>query len=295
MVLTTANDPLLVPLGAGEHVRWADFGFATVLNTEVALGDYVWYDKDADGQQDSYPGNPAMDESSTNAGLQCVTVKLYMNDVNDPQATPVWIGQANTDSFGLYQFVRLPEGGYSVRVDQNDVDIAQIADWSNPTKPCHKVAEWVNLAGGPPAAMRPLGATTPAVVGPYFIPGGTANWTYDFGFTTSPTAVSLQTLSATSLAGLPAGTVLMSLAWWPSPQQCAGDCGSSPTLPIAGVVANQRASAIPALALRFPIRAAVAPPASRCQTGFTRRDPARRRSARCAAAFLEHLVGVGVR
>ena len=154
------------------------------------MGDYVWYDKDGDGKQDFNTGNPLTEERPDNGGLQCITVRLYrVVDLTETE-----IGVANTNSFGLYHFVRLPAGTYTVKVDQNDPDISQLIGWTNPpaaTRPCTLVAPVIPAAVAA-MPMSPDGPTTPGTVGPYTLPGGTANWDYDFGFNETPTAVSIQ-------------------------------------------------------------------------------------------------------
>ncbi len=189
--LTTHNDPMDVALGVGQHFLDADFGFAGIPNTEVGVGDWVWWDINLDGQQnDGGPGD---------VGLQCITVRLY-------NAANALIGEMNTDTFGLYTFQGLPPGTYTVRLDATDVDLEQVLNYTSATKPCHKVAEWVNAA----AIEQPndyVQITTPTSI-TYNVPSG-YNPNYDFAAGTSPTAVTLQGFAA---APLPAMSVEVGLA-----------------------------------------------------------------------------------
>src|SRR5690606_10835876 len=74
-----------------------DFGFGK----PAAIGNYVWFDEDADGQQDA--GEP---------GLPNVKVILY--DENGNQVGETW-----TDSHGGYLFPNLKPGTYYVDVDES--------------------------------------------------------------------------------------------------------------------------------------------------------------------------------
>jgi len=77
-----------------------DHDLAMVRVPEVSLGDYVWYDSNADGLQD--------DEE---LGVQGVTV--YLLDANGNRTSQ----QASTDSTGYYSFDGLPLGTYAVEFD----------------------------------------------------------------------------------------------------------------------------------------------------------------------------------
>jgi len=72
----------------------------SVMELPVRVGDYVWYDLDADGVQDT-------DET----GVQGVRVLLFET------GTTISIGETFTDADGRYLFDDLPPGDYQVRFD----------------------------------------------------------------------------------------------------------------------------------------------------------------------------------
>ncbi len=184
-VLTTNNEPYSWALGAGEHHRQADFGYDPHEGT-VALGDWVWWDKNSNGQQD--------DGDGYTAGIRCVTIWLK-------NSNGVIIGQKNTDTWGYYYYLDLPPGSYSTQVDTSDLDLDQIEVGPK----CHLVSEYVNLSvaanGSAASASR---ASRPDTV--YFTTGttkstnlpdpGMTDWTLDYGISTSPLAVTLAAFDA---------------------------------------------------------------------------------------------------
>ena len=98
--LTTANQPLVVTLFAGEDFNTADFGYQ---QQDASIGDFVWNDLNGDGIFDG--GEP---------GLAGVTVYLDLNgndvfDGGEPSDT--------TTGSGAYDITDLPTGNYTVRVD----------------------------------------------------------------------------------------------------------------------------------------------------------------------------------
>jgi len=87
------------PLAAGENRTDVDFGYQpTVQPLLGSIGDFVWQDTDGDGVQDA--GEP---------GIANVTVTL--TDSNGAIQTDV------TDANGIYGFINLPAGAYTVAVD----------------------------------------------------------------------------------------------------------------------------------------------------------------------------------
>lgn len=94
---TGSTDPSgLISLSEGEDYRLADFGYTGSGGS--AIGDFVWYDADSDGEQD--PGE---------AGLAGVTVELRTS-------AGVLITSTMTDDNGLYLFSGLAAGNYNVVV-----------------------------------------------------------------------------------------------------------------------------------------------------------------------------------
>ncbi|MCB9149008.1 MAG: carboxypeptidase regulatory-like domain-containing protein [Caldilineaceae bacterium] len=97
--LSTGRTPATGFLPAGSADLTLDMGIHQPLG--VRVGDYVWEDMDADGQQDA--GEP---------GIQGVTVELFVLDQN---GNGVSTGQTTTtDESGAYLFSELPAGKYYV-------------------------------------------------------------------------------------------------------------------------------------------------------------------------------------
>jgi hypothetical protein len=177
--LTTNNEPYPYHLAAGEHHRQADFGYWAPPG-RVALGDYVWNDFNANGQQD-FPA-----ESPENAGVQCISIWLYDGNGN-------YLAQTDTDSWGIYMFYDLPPGTYTTVVHASDPDLEQI----NGVLTC-------SLGDGtPPPALSSANRAPTAI---YFTtatsltddvtPAGTINLDYDYGISSSPLAVVLAGFNA---------------------------------------------------------------------------------------------------
>ncbi|MDQ3250069.1 MAG: carboxypeptidase regulatory-like domain-containing protein, partial [Chloroflexota bacterium] len=80
------------PLAAGTQNLTLDMG----IYQPASLGDYVWYDRDADGIQEA--GEPPVPN---------VTVTLY-------NGAGVVVGTTTTDTNGLYRFTNLRPGDYAV-------------------------------------------------------------------------------------------------------------------------------------------------------------------------------------
>lgn len=92
----TTGRTAMVTLTAGQTNLDLDCGLITRNSTNQNIGDYVWFDEDADGTQD-----PA------EKGIAGVTVTLYDN-TGKPIATTV------TDKDGKYNFSDVPIGTYTV-------------------------------------------------------------------------------------------------------------------------------------------------------------------------------------
>lgn len=93
---TTTGKTPLITLAAGQTNNDVDCGLVPASTSKGSIGDYVWYDTDQDGIQDS--GEPPL------AG---VTVTLY-------NASGAVVGTTVTDNQGHYNFADLPAGNYSV-------------------------------------------------------------------------------------------------------------------------------------------------------------------------------------
>ena len=86
----TTTEPYPYTLAQGENHLHADFGF-DINPAPVYVGDWVWYDINADGQQNE----------PSRAGIPCVEVRLWVApDAN----TLTHIGTTNTDGWGNYAF-----------------------------------------------------------------------------------------------------------------------------------------------------------------------------------------------
>ena len=112
-VLTSANDPTLVSLAAGEDYNDADFGFQ---QQDASIGDRVFNDLNGNGVDDADPG------------LSGVTVYLDLNtngafDGGEPSDV--------TDGTGAYDITNLPTGMYSVNIDPSTVPAAYVLITAN--------------------------------------------------------------------------------------------------------------------------------------------------------------------
>lgn len=90
---TSSGRTVFTTLDAGENDLTWDAGY---YNPLASLGDYVWFDANRDGKQDS--GEP---------GIQGVTVTLF-------DANGISVGTTTTDATGHYLFTDLQAGDYSV-------------------------------------------------------------------------------------------------------------------------------------------------------------------------------------
>ena len=98
-----ADGTTSLTLANGEDIRDADFGY----NGDGTIGDTVWFDRNRDGVQD--PDEP---------GIAGVVVELVWPGPDGVAGTPDDVTfYDTTDEFGVYGFVGLNEGVYSVTVD----------------------------------------------------------------------------------------------------------------------------------------------------------------------------------
>jgi protocatechuate 3,4-dioxygenase beta subunit len=103
---TTTATTAVYTLTTGEDNLTVDMGIVPpATGNNNSLGNFVWSDLNADGQQDI--GEP---------GVQGVTVTLYNNGPDGLPGTPddVKVGVTTTDANGEYGFVGLPDGNYNV-------------------------------------------------------------------------------------------------------------------------------------------------------------------------------------
>ncbi len=117
-LLSTANEPFDVTLGATQMVTTADFGYQA-LGT---LGDRVWEDLDGDGLQDA--GEP---------GLDGVTVTLLGAGPDDMFGTAddVTFPPQVTTGGGAYDFTDLTPGTYRADVDQGTAPAGAVLTTGN--------------------------------------------------------------------------------------------------------------------------------------------------------------------
>ncbi|MCG8456192.1 MAG: carboxypeptidase regulatory-like domain-containing protein, partial [Holophagales bacterium] len=115
LVATTANPSATVLLSEGERYTDADFGFGSAP-TVGYIGDFVWFDADADGVQD--PGE---------AGIGGVTVEL-----TGPGCAPC---TTVTAADGTYAFPGLAAGVYDVALNAASIPAAYSPNATNTDGP----------------------------------------------------------------------------------------------------------------------------------------------------------------
>lgn len=86
-----------------------------VFNQEdlVSLGDYVWFDRDADGKQGDAATEPGV------SGVQVSLLDENGQPVNKPGTSEPYV--LTTDDSGKYLFEKLPKGKYKVQFDASQV------------------------------------------------------------------------------------------------------------------------------------------------------------------------------
>ena len=212
-VLTTV-EPYTYVLAQGEHHRNADFGYDDANTGSVFVGDWVWYDIDADGQQNDgvlLYGSPYATMYDT--GMPCVEIKLWVGPDADHRTL---IGVANTDEWGTYAFpLLIPNVAgqfYFTSVDvgvDEDTDVVSFMDYYNGVTSghtCNLTPEWVdpNYVFGsalhPESSRDPDQATTPPLLSTSLPNPDDFDLTLDFGFTNVPLAVILASFQAQAQA-----------------------------------------------------------------------------------------------
>ena len=108
-------------LTAGQDDTTRDAGFYQIPN-DSSVGDFVWQDNDGDGVQDN--GEP---------GIGGVTVILLDNNGSE-------VGRTTTDGNGAYLFDNIPDGTYTVKVDQATLpaNLAPTYDLDGTANPDHE-------------------------------------------------------------------------------------------------------------------------------------------------------------
>ena len=122
------HQPIL--LGTNDVYRLADFGYAPIAGM---IGDYVWYDTDADAMQDA--GEP---------GIGGVTVDLLVDLAGNGFYTNV-LATTVTDALGKYRFVDLPAGSYVVDVTDvagELIGLTHIVSVQSATDPTPVITLW---------------------------------------------------------------------------------------------------------------------------------------------------------
>lgn len=79
----------------------------------VSLGDYVWFDRDADGKQGDAATEPGV------SGVQVSLLNENGQPVNKPGTSEPYV--LTTDASGKYLFEKLPKGKYKVQFDASTV------------------------------------------------------------------------------------------------------------------------------------------------------------------------------
>ena len=120
---SAVSSPVIV-LSAGETDHATDFGFVGV----GSVGDFVFYDANANGQQDV-----------SEAGIASVTVKIFLDanadgvaDSPTPVATTVTSADSGTSPAGFYRFGNLTPGTYIVKVDTTSPALAGLPQTTDP-------------------------------------------------------------------------------------------------------------------------------------------------------------------
>jgi hypothetical protein len=114
---TTTTPVVLAP---GDVFLNADFGYKPPAAQDNAIGDTIWFDANGDGVYQPDGGDGVPGTADDEYGIAGVTVTL-LNDNDEPIATTV------TDENGEYLFPGLPDGTYTVVVDDTDNVLGELA------------------------------------------------------------------------------------------------------------------------------------------------------------------------
>ena len=133
---TAADNRTTAPvvLAPGDVFLNADFGYQPTAQSGAnnTLGDRVWFDNDADGIQDA-----------AEKGIAGVTLALLNN-------AGVIIATDTTDANGVYLFGGLPDGTYTVKVNDTDNVLANLSQSGDPDAVFDGMSTVVNLGVGDP-------------------------------------------------------------------------------------------------------------------------------------------------
>jgi hypothetical protein len=110
LTLTGGSDPLTVTISVAEDYNVADFGY----QGNASVGDYVWHDKDGEGDQDI-----------SESGLAGIVIFLDVNGNGSREASEPF---DDTNASGLYLINGLYANTYSVEVDESTVPANYILD-----------------------------------------------------------------------------------------------------------------------------------------------------------------------
>lgn len=131
---TTCDEQSALNLAIGQVDRSRDFGYQPA----GVIGDTLWIDGDGDGVRDE-----------NEAGIPGITVELVSASCTEGSDCPT----VETDENGYYSFGDLPDGNYTVVVDQSDPDfptgltLTYDPDEANPCSTCDERGN-VTITGG---------------------------------------------------------------------------------------------------------------------------------------------------
>jgi hypothetical protein len=177
------SDPYTVSVSGGE-AKDADFGYYVEA---AALGDFVWWDVDGDGEQDGDPLNDG--EPGIPGAVVTLTITYPNGDVITLTTT--------TDGYGRYSFDNLlADESY------DGVETGEVGD----TEPLYvlsapKPTGYLLVSPANPSGVPDDDDSDDSVNGePATVTQGSTNDTYDFGFDNDPTSVMMGSFLATEQA-----------------------------------------------------------------------------------------------